>query len=347
MTNSSKIRLDVAVQQLNFLKPFRIAGYVFADTPVLVVRLTDGEHVGRGEGAGVYYLDDDVCAMLAAIEGVRSDIERGVSRKELQELLPAGGARNALDCALWELDAKRCGRPVWQLADVPEPRPLRTTFTIGADDPAAMAKDAMDYAQARSLKLKLTGELKLDIARVRAVRKARPDCWIGVDANQGFVIEELTDLVAALVEEEVKLLEQPLARGRELDLVGFDCPIPIAADESVLTLDDVDGLVGRFDVVNIKLDKCGGLTEALAMARRARELGLGVMVGNMMSSSLAMAPAFVLGQLCDLVDLDGPIFLAADCDPGAVYEGGSVSCPDAVWGHVAQCPVADFALQNS
>jgi L-alanine-DL-glutamate epimerase-like enolase superfamily enzyme len=199
-----------------------------------------------------------------------------------------------------------------------------------------MAEGAtVGYAQARALKLKLTGDLEDDIARVRAVRAARPDCWIGVDANQGFGIADLPALVEVLVEADVKLLEQPLRRGAEADLDGFSCPIPIAADESVLTLADVPGLVGRFNVVNIKLDKCGGLTEGLAMARKARELGLGVMVGNMVSTSLAMAPAFVVGQLCDVVDLDGPIFLAKDREPGIVYEDGYVRCPDNVWGRDA------------
>ncbi|MGB3844395.1 MAG: enolase C-terminal domain-like protein, partial [Sphingopyxis sp.] len=227
---------------------------------------------------------------------------------------------------------RRSGVAVHELAGLPAPRPLRTTFTLGADDPEAMAAGAVGYAQARALKLKLTGDLALDIARVDAVRAVRPECWIGVDANQGFAIGELDALVAALVAADVKLLEQPLARGREADLDGYRCPIPIAADESVLTLADVDGLAGRFDVVNIKLDKCGGLTEGLAMAHRARALGLGVMVGNMVSSSLAMAPAFIVGQLCDIVDLDGPIFLAADRTPSIEYRDGDAWCDEAIWG---------------
>jgi len=332
MTTPAPLTLDVAIESLPLAKPFRISGHVFTDTPVVLVTLSDGTHSGRGEASGVYYLDDDVPAMAAAIESVRGAVEAGITREGLQMLLPAGGARNALDCALWELDARRSGVPVWELAGLAEPRPLRTTFTLGADDPEVMAEGARGYAQARALKLKLTGDLDLDIARVQAVRAARPECWIGVDANQGFAIGDLDALVAALVAADVKLLEQPLARGREADLDGYQCPIPIAADESALTLGDVEGLVGRFNVVNIKLDKCGGLTEGLAIAKRARELGLGVMVGNMVGSSLAMAPAFIVGQLCDIVDLDGPIFLAADRKPSIEYTDGDAWCGEAIWG---------------
>ncbi|TGX54004.1 dipeptide epimerase [Sphingomonas gei] len=328
-----RLSLDVAVERLPFAKPFHISGHVFSESAVVVVTLSDGLHTGRGEASGVYYLGDDEAAMTAALETIRDGLSQGMSRADLQQALPAGGARNAADCALWELDAKRAGVPVWKLAGLPEPKPLLTTFTLGADDPAVMAEAALALPDARALKLKLTGDLDLDIARVRAVRAARGDCWIGVDANQGFQINELEALVAVLVEARVALLEQPLARGREADLDGFDSPIPIAADESALGLADVDGLVGRFDTVNIKLDKCGGLTEAVAIARRARLLGLDVMVGNMVGSSLAMAPAYLLGQLCDVVDLDGPTFLAADRQPGIRYEDGYIHCPEIVWGH--------------
>ncbi|HEY0595016.1 dipeptide epimerase [Sphingopyxis sp.] len=332
MTTLAPLTLDLAIESLPLAKPFRISGHVFTDTPVVLVTLSDGTHSGRGEASGVYYLGDNVPAMTAAIESVRGAVEAGVTREELQALLPAGGARNALDCALWELEARRRGVPVSELAGLAEPRPLRTTFTLGADDPEVMAEGARHYAQARALKLKLTGDLDVDIARVQAVRAARPECWIGVDANQGFAIDDLDALVAALVAADVKLLEQPLARGREVDLTGYQCPIPIAADESALTFADVEGLVGRFDVVNIKLDKCGGLTEGLAIAKRARELGLGVMVGNMVGSSLAMAPAFIVGQLCDIVDLDGPIFLADDRKPSIEYVDGNAWCGEAIWG---------------
>jgi L-alanine-DL-glutamate epimerase-like enolase superfamily enzyme len=328
----SALKLHVEVQKLRLSAPFRISGFVFEEQEVVVVTLDDGKHRGCGEASGVYYLGDTAQGMAVAIEAARATIERGIERTALQQLLPPGGARNAVDCALWELEAQRSGVAVWQLAGLDAPKPLVTTFTLGADDPATMAAGARKYAQARSLKLKLTGDLKVDIERVRAVRAARPDVWMGVDANQGYGIEALAALIGVLDSADVSLLEQPLKRGREADLAGFKSTIPIAADESVLTLPDIAGLVGRFSVVNIKLDKCGGLTEGLAMAHEARRLGLGVMVGNMVGTSLAMAPAFVLGQLCDVVDLDGPIFLAKDRTPSMTYTNGSAWSGEEVWG---------------
>jgi L-alanine-DL-glutamate epimerase-like enolase superfamily enzyme len=328
----SQLKLRVAVEKLRLSAPFRISGFVFEEQDAVVVTLDDGEHSGRGEASGVYYLGDSAQTMVAAIEAVRSTIEQGVDRASLQKLLPPGGARNAIDCALWELDAHRLGAPVWELAGLPAPRPLVTTFTLGADEPAVMAAGARKYAQAKALKLKLTGDLQADLARVWAVRAVRPDVWMGVDANQGYGIDALDSLIAGLQPANISLLEQPLKRGREADLDGFKSPIPIAADESVLSLKDVPGLVGRFDVVNIKLDKCGGLTEGLAMAHEARRIGLRVMVGNMVGTSLAMAPAFVLGQLCDVVDLDGPIFLAKDRTPSMTYANGSAWSGEQVWG---------------
>lgn len=296
---------------------------------MVVAHLSDGRHTGRGEAAGVYFLGDDVAAMLAGIERARSAIERGAARLDLQSLLPPGGARNALDCAFWELESLAAGVPVWELAGVPAPRRLRTTLTLGAEAPEAMAAAA---AGIPTIKLKLTGEAALDAGRVTAVRRVMPDAWIGVDANQGYSIDKLPALVALLVANKVALLEQPLARGRERDLDGVQRPLPFAADESVVSLAEMDRVAGRFDVVNIKLDKCGGLTEGLAIAERARQLGIKVMVGNMMGSSLSMAPSFVLGQLCDVVDLDGPTFLAKDRDPGVIYDDGRIWCSEEVWG---------------
>jgi L-alanine-DL-glutamate epimerase-like enolase superfamily enzyme len=312
--------------------PFRISGYVFEASDLVVVELSDGQHRGRGEAGGVYYMGDEAPQIVEALEANRAAIEGCSSRDELRQLLPAGGARNAVDCAMWELEANRLGIPAYRIAGIDAPRKLITTFTLGADSPEVMAQGARKYATARAIKIKLTGELDLDIARVRAVRDARPDVWIGVDANQGFGIADLPALVAAMVEQKVSLLEQPIARGREADLEGFQSAIPLAADESALDLADVPGLVGRFQTVNIKLDKCGGLTEALLIAAEARKLGLGVMVGNMVGTSLAMAPAFILGQLCDVVDLDGPTFLKQDRVPGVEYGDGEIWCPDDVWG---------------
>ena len=330
-----RLTLSVATETLTLATPFRISGYVFEGVDAIVVTLDDGMHQGRGEASGVYYLGDDAAHMRAALEGARAAIEAGPSRAELRAILPAGGARNAVDAALWELESRRANTPVWALAGLEPPRPLVTTFTLGADEPAKMAAGAIAYAQAKSIKIKLTGELDLDIARVQAIRAARPDVWLGVDGNQGFAIGDLDALVAAMVAADVSLIEQPLARGREADLQGYRSPIPLAADESALTLDDVPGLVGRFQVFNIKLDKCGGLTEGLMIAHAARAAGLGVMVGNMVCTSLGMAPGFVLGQLCDINDLDGPIFLKQDRTPSIVYRDGAAWCDEAIWGAAA------------
>lgn len=334
----TKLTLDAQPLHLAYPKPFRISGYTFTGLDCVIATVSDGTHSGRGEGDGVYYLDDRQPHMLAELERVRADIEAGPSREELRSILPAGGARNAVDAALWELEAKQTGKPVWALAGLDAPKPVVTTFTLGAGDPADMAAGAKAFGDIRAIKIKLTGDLDLDIARVNAIREARPDVWLGVDANQGFAIGDLDALVAAMQAANVSLIEQPLARGREADLTGYKSPIPIAADESALTLDDVPGLVGRFDVVNIKLDKCGGLTEGLMIARAAREAGLDVMVGNMGGSSLSMAPGFILAQLCDICDLDGPILLAKDFDPPVTYSEGTIWCDETLWGAEAKVP---------
>jgi len=326
------LTLELHHEALPLAAPFRISGHVFEAAPAIVVTLRDGPYCGRGEAAGVFYNNDKPESMLATLERLRPQIEAGIDRERLRTLLPAGGARNALDCALWELESQCSGQPVWKLAGLDGVRPLLTTFTVGADEPEIMAERAADYAQARALKLKLTGEVELDIARVQAVRARCPEPWIGVDANQGYRAESLPKLLPALVAARVSLLEQPCARGRELELDGIEHMLPFAADESILDLAELERLHRHFEVINIKLDKCGGLTEGLLMAERARVLGKQVMVGNMVGTSLAAAPGFVLGQLCDVVDLDGPIFLAQDRAPTVRYEDGYVFCADEVWG---------------
>ncbi len=324
--------LRVAIEKFPLKEPFHITGHTMVETEVVTVELEKDGHIGRGEASGVYYREsDDVPNNVKQIEGVRARIESGIDRESLQRLLPAGGARNAVDCALWDLDAKRTGYAAWEIAGLERPRPLLTTFTVGANSPGKMAADARAYTQAKAIKLKLTGEAA-DAERVRAVRETRPDVWLGVDANQGFTRAFLQALMPVLVEARVQLIEQPFKVGEEAQLDGLKSPIPLAADESAQGFADVRGLVGRFSVVNIKLDKCGGLTEALAMAREARRLGLDVMVGNMVGTSLAMAPSFLVGQLCNIVDLDGPVFLSEDRFPSVRYEDGSISCPEALWG---------------
>jgi L-alanine-DL-glutamate epimerase-like enolase superfamily enzyme len=327
-----RLRLGYRVESHALAAPFRISGFVFEESDVVVVELDDGERTGRGEAAGVYYLGDDSAHIVAELDAHRDAVEQCDSREELRRIMARGGARNAVDCAMWELEAKRQGTVARSFAGVDQAKPLVTTFTLGADDPERMAEGARGYADARAIKVKLTGEFDLDAERVRAVRGARPDVWLGVDANQGYERDKLDPLVALLERHRVALLEQPLKRGSESDLDGYRSPIPIAADESALGLDDVPGLVGRFDVINIKLDKCGGLTEALLIADEARRHGIGVMVGNMVGTSLAMAPAFIVGQQCDVVDLDGPTFLKKDRTPSCEYRDGTIWCPDDVWG---------------
>jgi RNA polymerase sigma factor (sigma-70 family) len=217
------------------------------------------------------------------------------------------------------------------------PRPLVTTFTCSAETPEQMAQTARSFANARAIKLKLTGE-PVDADRVRAVCEALPQAWLSVDANQGFTRPFLEELMPVLVGNDVSLIEQPFPIGEEALLEGFRSPIPVAADESVQGLSSLPALVGRFDMANIKLDKCGGLTEGLMMARELRALGLDVMVGCMGGTSLAMAPAYLLGQLCDVVDLDGPAFIRSDREPPARYVDGHIECPPELWGHPARGP---------
>lgn len=325
------LTLRATIEKRPLTQAFHITGYTFTESEVLVVCLQDGACIGRGEGLGVYYRHDTPASMLGQIEALRGTIERGITREGVQELLPPGGARNALDCALWDLDAKREGKPVWQLAGMPAPQPLLTTFTLSADEPDAMAQSARQLGDALALKLKLTNDRR-NAERVRAVRAARPGVWMMVDANQGFTRDSLLEALPAFVAAGVAVVEQPFPVGNESWLDGLHSPIPLAADESVQDHRDLEKMAGRVDVINIKLDKCGGLTEALTMARMARERGFKLMVGNMGGSSWSMAPAFVLGSLCSVVDLDGPIYVASDRTPGASYRDGRIWCPDEVWG---------------
>jgi L-alanine-DL-glutamate epimerase-like enolase superfamily enzyme len=327
-----KRKLKIAVETWPMTHPVKISGHIMAVTEVVVVGLSEGHHQGKGEAIGVFYRDDTLASMLAQIDQARDGIEAGISRSELRQLMPAGGARNAIDCALWDLEAKIKNSPVWQLAGLEAPRALLTTYTISADTPANMADTARSNLQgAKAIKLKLLGD-SLDVSRVRAVRAARNDVWMGVDANQGLTPRTLSELTPALVDCGVQIIEQPFKAEDDELLKGFTSIVPIVADESAQTLDDVCGVAARFDVINIKLDKCGGLTEALLMAAEARRLGLRLMVGNMGGTALAMAPAFLLGQICDIVDLDGPIFLKTDRDPPMIYRDGYVDAPTGQWG---------------
>jgi L-alanine-DL-glutamate epimerase-like enolase superfamily enzyme len=326
------LKMEVRVEAWPLAEPFHITGYTFTTIDTICVYVEKDGCTGRGEAAGVYYKNDRPAGMLEQVERARSQIEAGGNWDSLQQTLGAGGARNAVDCALWDLQAKLSGVPVHATAGFDHPRPLLTTFTCPADRPEVMAEVACAFTHAKAIKLKLTGE-PIDADRVRAVREVRKDVWLGIDANQGFNRAFLEGLMPVLTEARVDLIEQPFPLEADSLLDGFESPIPIAADESVQTRREIPSLAGRFNVVNIKLDKCGGLTEGLAMARMARELGMSTMVGNMLGSSLAMAPAYILGQMCSVVDLDGPIFITADRDFAVRYEEGHISCPEALWGY--------------
>jgi L-alanine-DL-glutamate epimerase-like enolase superfamily enzyme len=325
------MKVSARIEYWTLKRPFRIAGYPPTTTAtVAVVEVEDQGLRGRGEACGVYYKQDTPAGIVEQIERLGPNLP-SIDREALQTLLPAGGVRNALDCALWELEARRTRKPVWQLAGLPATRPLLTTYTIGADAPAEMATQALRFADARAIKLKLTGDSE-DADRVRAVRAARGDVWLAVDANQGFTPDSLHELMPTLVDARVSLIEQPFPIGRERNMKGLGSPIPVAADESVQVVADLEPLVGLFEIVNIKLDKCGGLTHGLAMLREAQRLGLRPMVGNMTGTSWAQAPAFLIGQACEVVDLDGPLLLASDRAPGVAYRDGCIHCPDDVWG---------------
>lgn len=332
MATTTNRTLKIERVAIRFAEPFRITGYVFEAMPSIVVTIGDGQFAGKGEAAGVYYLGDDQDHMIAVIEQVRQSIEAGITRDDLQSLLPPGGARNALDCALWDLSAKQSQAPVWELAGVPRPKPLVTVFTLPAEDPALLARKIERMSFAKAIKLKLDGDIDTDRERIAVVRRARPDAWLGVDANQGFERDDLDALAAACRDHSVSLIEQPLKRGDEQSLEGWRPCIPVAADESILDLTELRERERFFDVINIKLDKCGGLTEALKLAQESRLFGKQVMVGNMGGSTLAMAPGFIVGQVCDVVDLDGPYGLADDPLAQEIYSDGTIFVPETIWG---------------
>ena len=296
---------------------------------VLVVAVRDGAHVGMGEGTAIYYHGESAESCLAQIEaviGALGDMTVQAAREAAQTALPPGAARNALDCALWDLEAKTAGLPLWQLVGPSEaPRPLQTAFTISLGDPAMMEADAAKAA-ARGfglLKLKLTGGG--DRERVAAVRKGAPDARLIVDANESWSGLDIAAEAAALAALGVEMIEQPVPIGQEVLLEGVKSPVPFLADESCQSAADIEMCARYYDGINIKLDKAGGLTEALAMRREAEARGLKVMVGCMLSTSLGIAPAFLAAQGADWVDLDGPILLAEDRDGGFRFADGQIT----------------------
>jgi L-alanine-DL-glutamate epimerase-like enolase superfamily enzyme len=263
------------------------------------------------------------------VESVRFALEQGADRQQLRKLLPAGGARNAIDCALWDLEAKRQGKTIWELTGICPGNTISVnTVGIGTPDEMALAAKALDSSQ---IKIKLDGELPLE--RVAAVRAARPDVDIVVDVNQGWTFEQLVELAPKLKALGVAMIEQPLPRGHDEALEGYKPPIPLCADESCLDTSEFEQTSRRYQMINIKLDKTGGLTEALDLAELAQDRGIELMVGNMVGTSLAMAPGFVIAQLCRFVDLDGALFLKQDREYPMSYSAGVLSPPSPdLWG---------------
>ncbi len=307
-------------------RPFRIARGVKTAADVVTVELSESGAIGRGEGVPYPRYGESIETALAAIEAARGIIEAGASRDELRAAMPAGAARNAVDCALWDLEARLSGKAVGD-----PPRPVVSALTIGIDTPEAMAAAARDAGGAPLLKVKVdAGD---PAARIRAVRAAAPEAALIVDPNESWDQELLATMQDALVEARVDLLEQPVSAADDCWLEHFISAVPICADEAVHVAADLDRVAKRYQAVNVKLDKSGGLTEALLLAREARGRGLKLMTGCMISSSLSIAPAFQIAMLSDFVDLDGPLWLAEDRPGGVRDESGLLHPPAAgFWG---------------
>jgi L-alanine-DL-glutamate epimerase-like enolase superfamily enzyme len=326
------IRCQTRIEHWAMIEPFEIAREVITDQAVLLLSLSDGRgHTGRAEAAGVDYDGETPQSMAAQIASVVSRLHDDIDGPELLRLLPAGGARNALDCALWDLRAKQSGVPAWQAAGLTALQPVTTAFTLGLGDETTTRRKARAARHYPLLKLKVDAKRHLDI--VHLVREEHPTARLVVDANQSWSLALLQDLLPRLAQAGVELVEQPLARGRDAQLAGLRSPIALAADESCTDRASLRELAGRYQYVNIKLDKCGGLTEGLALAAQATRLGLGLMVGNMCGTSLAMAPAFLLAQHCRYVDLDGPLLQKLDRAAPLAYHQGVIQPPEAaLWG---------------
>lgn len=310
---------------------FRISRGARTEARVVVVEITDGAHRGRGECVPYLRYGETVEGVMETIEEASAAITDGIDRVALSELLPAGAARNAVDGALWDLEAKRTGRRAWQIANLPEPGPVTTAFTISLDEPEAMGAAARAEAHRPLLKLKLTGDR--DAERIAAVRAAAPDTRIIADANEAWTPDVYADVAPRLAELGVAMVEQPFPATEDEVLRELERPVPIAADESCHTRRDLDRLVGLYDVVNVKLDKTGGLTEAIALVAEARERGFGIMVGCMIGTSLGIAPALLLGGSAEYLDLDAPLLLARDRSEGVRFEGSVLYPPEPeLWG---------------
>jgi L-alanine-DL-glutamate epimerase-like enolase superfamily enzyme len=324
-------RLAIAAESWPIAGAFTIARGSKTEARVVVVTLVQDGAVGRGECVPYARYGETVEGAVAALEAARGRIEAGLPRSGVAAHIRPMAARNALDCALWDLEAKRTGIPVWKLAGIDEPRPLVTAYTLSLGDPGEMAEAAARERHRPLLKLKLGREG--DIARLEAVRRAAPDVRLVVDANEGWSEADLPGLLAACAAAGVELVEQPLPAAADGALARLKRDVPVCADESAHGPERLAKLVGRYDAVNIKLDKTGGLTEALAMADAAHALGFEIMIGCMVATSLSMAPASLAAQGAAFVDLDGPLLLARDREPAIRYDGSFMHPPGpALWG---------------
>ncbi|MCV3208505.1 dipeptide epimerase [Mesorhizobium sp. YC-39] len=323
--------ISVEAERFPIAGTFTISRGSKTEAEVIICTISQGSHVGRGECVPYRRYGETVDGVRAAIEAMREQIAGGITRSALLDAMPAGAARNAIDCALWGLEAKISGTSVAHAIGAVPLRALETAYTLSLGEPEAMAAQARANAMRPLLKVKIGGDN--DIARIRAVTAAAPKSRIILDANEGWTDDNIVENLAFAAEQGIALIEQPLPAGHDGILGYIAHPVPICADESVHEAKDLASLAGLYDAINIKLDKAGGLTAALVLRDRARELGFGVMVGCMVGTSLAMAPAVLLAQDADFVDLDGPLLLARDREPGLVYEGSLVLPPDpTLWG---------------
>ncbi|MFZ4688343.1 MAG: N-acetyl-D-Glu racemase DgcA [Polymorphobacter sp.] len=327
-------RLSARVERFPVRGSFVIARGAKTHVDVAVAELVAGPHTGRGEATAIYYRGETAESVVANILAQADAIAAGASRADLLTLMPAGAARNALDAALWDVEAKAAGQRVWQMLGLPQPRPMLTAYTISLGDPGSMAAAASLARGRELLKIKLGGDggPDADIERVAAVRRAAPDARLTIDANEAWGGTDIARTAAALARLGVELIEQPVPAGQDALLDGVHSAVPLAADESCHDRATLDAIVGRYSHINIKLDKAGGLTEAHALVHAARTRGLGVMTGCMLSTSLGIAPAFYVAMQGEYADLDGPL-LIEDRPGGLKFEHSDVWPPEvALWG---------------
>ena len=332
----SLLSIDAHEEIWPLRQPFRISRGSHTEAQIVVLTVSDGEHVGRGESVPLARYNQSIASVLAQVESIQGD--KTLNRQSLQDLLPAGAARNALDCALWDLEAKTSGQRVWQLANIPIAPEVETSFTISLDTPekmgeaASSASFAQGFGVPRILKLKLGGD-DPDLARVEAVRGVAPNARLLIDANESWSPEHYQKIVPALKQLGVEVVEQPFPAKADAVLETLDHPIPVCADESCHTTADLPRLTNRYEVINVKLDKTGGLTEALRLCERARDGGFKVLIGCMVCTSLAIAPARLLASFANWIDLDGPLLLARDRDHPLPYPNGKIGIPPRdLWG---------------